>query len=393
MFTGRKKVNWGGVFPGEGYPAKRLLVVLLFLFTLAACTQAPRLTPPATPAGESTHQATQLSASQALEATPTLQPPPAQPATVVSQPAPQPDAGEKTPVVQKATSTAFLPIPTLAVTATPCGAGQCFATNTLLLARPIASPDNDQPDQSYRFGSTQDNTRAPHHGVEFINPEGTPVLAAAEGVVEIAGNDRTTLYGPYKYFYGNLVILRHELPPSSLAGLPLFPTPVYTLYAHLSEITVTPGQLIKTGQVLGKVGMTGSATGNHLHFEVRLGENTYQSAHNPELWLAPSMGENGQYQGAIAGQVIDQRGQTIAVQDVAVQSLPTGPEGAPGLSVYINSYEEPGLLGRQPWQESFALGGLDPGWYRVSFVRLGMQTQDVQVLPGQVTVVVFKFAP
>jgi hypothetical protein len=272
---------------------------------------------------------------------------------------------------------------------TPCGAGQCIAPNTLILARPIAEPNNEQIDTSYRFGSTQKKDRAPHHGVEFTNPPGIPVLASAEGVVMVAGNDRTTQYGPYDNFYGNLVILRHAFPPESLAGFPALPTPVYTLYAHLSEISVKNGQHVKVGQEVGKVGMTGSATGNHLHFEVRLGENTYQAAHNPELWLLPKMDENNQYQGALAGQVIDGRGETIAVQNITIQYLPDGPEGAVGRKVYIDSYEEEALLGRLPWQESFALGGLPAGWYRVSFAYLGLQTRDVQVLPGQLTVVVF----
>ena len=52
---------------------------------------------------------------------------------------------------------------------------------TLLLAEPIAPSGNTRVDPSYRFGSTQGGRRDPHHGVELLNPYGTPVLAAAEG--------------------------------------------------------------------------------------------------------------------------------------------------------------------------------------------------------------------
>ena len=105
-------------------------------------------------------------------------------------------------------------------------------------------------------------------------------------------------------FYGNLVVIKHELSRQETSAWPAFPTPVFTLYAHLSQISVEPGEVVSRGQQIGLVGMTGSALGNHLHFEVRLGENTYQAVSNPELWLAPGLAENGQQKGIIAGRVI-----------------------------------------------------------------------------------------
>ena len=81
-------------------------------------------------------------------------------------------------------------------------------------------------------------------------PEGTPILAAADGTVTIA-NALDSWGGSYGYH----VKLDHG------GGLT-------TLYAHCSSICVTAGQQVKAGQVIAYVGHTGRATGPHLHFEV-----------------------------------------------------------------------------------------------------------------------------
>jgi murein DD-endopeptidase MepM/ murein hydrolase activator NlpD len=87
-----------------------------------------------------------------------------------------------------------------------------------------------------------------HTGLDFPAPTGTPVVAARTGVVTVA----RWLSG-----YGNTVAIRHKLGTS-------------TLYAHLSAILVRPGQRVAVGQPVGRVGATGSATGPHLHFELRV---------------------------------------------------------------------------------------------------------------------------
>lgn len=87
-----------------------------------------------------------------------------------------------------------------------------------------------------------------HNGVDLAAPLGTPVAAARAGNVSYAG-----LRGGY----GLLVTLAHG------GGLE-------TRYAHLSRISVSPGQTIRAGEILGFVGSTGNSTGPHLHFETRL---------------------------------------------------------------------------------------------------------------------------
>ncbi|MEZ4365270.1 MAG: peptidoglycan DD-metalloendopeptidase family protein [Kofleriaceae bacterium] len=89
--------------------------------------------------------------------------------------------------------------------------------------------------------------RSHHAGLDLAAPTGTPVEAAAAGVVVRAESAGT---------YGNLVVLRH-------------PDGLETRYAHLSAIAVATGQHVRAGDTVGAVGATGRATGPHLHFEVR----------------------------------------------------------------------------------------------------------------------------
>lgn len=87
-----------------------------------------------------------------------------------------------------------------------------------------------------------------HSGVDIGAPEGTPVLASYSGTVATAD----TLGG-----YGLAVVLQHNDGAQD------------TLYAHLSEILVRPGEKVEQGSVIGRVGSTGLSTGPHLHFELR----------------------------------------------------------------------------------------------------------------------------
>jgi murein DD-endopeptidase MepM/ murein hydrolase activator NlpD len=87
-----------------------------------------------------------------------------------------------------------------------------------------------------------------HTGIDFGASYGTPIRAAADGVVVSAG----PLGG-----YGNATVIDHG---NGLA----------TLYGHQSSIAVSPGQRVSRGQVIGYVGCTGLCTGPHLHFEVRV---------------------------------------------------------------------------------------------------------------------------
>jgi len=95
-----------------------------------------------------------------------------------------------------------------------------------------------------------------HRGIDISPAYGTPVTAADGGVVSAVQYNR--------WDYGYYIIISHG-------------NGYETLYAHLSQILVSPGQRVGRGELVGRVGMTGYATGPHLHFEVR----QYGGAVNP----------------------------------------------------------------------------------------------------------------
>ena len=91
-----------------------------------------------------------------------------------------------------------------------------------------------------------------HLGVDLYNPGGTPISAAASGVVSYVGTQGS---------YGKLIIINHGYN-------------VQTYYSHCRNIDVEEGDVVEAGDYIGTVGSTGRTTGPHLHFEVRLNGGT-----------------------------------------------------------------------------------------------------------------------
>ena len=92
-----------------------------------------------------------------------------------------------------------------------------------------------------------------HYGIDLAAPTGTPVVAAADGVV-IHSSPMST--------YGNLVMITHNINGQVFT----------TVYAHLSGYWVSKGDVVKKGQKIAPVGNTGRSFGSHLHFELHVGE-------------------------------------------------------------------------------------------------------------------------
>jgi len=114
-------------------------------------------------------------------------------------------------------------------------------------------------------------TSSRHAGIDIRAATGTPVLAAADGIVLRTGS---------QVYAGRLVVVEHA-------------TDLTTVYYHLSAVTVAAGQEVRRGDVIGRAGMSGNATAPHLHFGVcrreggLCGERIDDGWQDPaRLWIA-----------------------------------------------------------------------------------------------------------
>ncbi|MFM9046139.1 MAG: M23 family metallopeptidase, partial [Cyanobium sp.] len=107
-----------------------------------------------------------------------------------------------------------------------------------------------------------------HSGRDLAAPQGTPVVAALSGQVVSSGDAGG---------YGLAIEIEHERPMRR------------TLYGHLSELYVKPGDTVRQGEVIGRVGSTGLSTGPHLHFELRLPQDGGWVATDPGEMMPAEM--------------------------------------------------------------------------------------------------------
>ncbi|MFZ0543820.1 MAG: peptidoglycan DD-metalloendopeptidase family protein [Candidatus Promineifilaceae bacterium] len=226
------------------------------------------------------------------------------------------------------------------------------------LRRPIGEGGVVWTDKVYPYGSTRGGTLRPHHGVEFDVPTGTEVLAAASGTVVFAGPDDTTLVGETTNFYGNVVVIQLD---SSLGG-----QPVFNLYGHLSEILVDVGQTVQSQELIALSGSSGIADGPHLHFEVRLGTNSYDSTYNPLLWLYPFPDR-----GVVAGSITYSNGTAAREVPVTLRRI-----DAPSPYSATTTYADNSLNSDPQWKENFALDDVTAGYYELT---VGSGDDEVKV--------------
>lgn len=296
-------------------------------------TFTPSRTPTITPSPTAT-----LTATDTLTPTNTLSPTPVPTSTPIASATPTNPADDpnNTPVP---TWTPPPPDPSVQI------------ADHYMLRRPIADGGANWVARTYAYGSNSGGLQV-HHGVDMVNPTGTPILAAADGTVIYAGSDSGVMYGPQNSYYGNLVVIQHNF--SSPDG-----QPVFTLYGHMDRVEVQTGQQVSQGDRIGVVGGTGVAFGPHLHFEVRAGDpGSFSATRNPELWIYPYRGY-----GTLAGRVTDAAGTVLYSAPLQVKSSE--------LTRYPTTYADSSVNPDPVFGENFVLGDLPANYYEVSLTENG----------------------
>ena len=240
-------------------------------------------------------------------------------------------------------------------------------------ARPISADNVNWPLSFYRYGGIFFDSVV-HTGVDIPDDDGTPILAAGAGTVIWAGWGLFT-EAPLNTNdpYGQAVAIKHDF---GYRGQQL-----YTIYAHMEAINATVGQWVEQGDVIGYVGDTGQTTGPHLHFEVRLGENTFHHTYNPELWMSPPQGW-----GVLVGRIMDKKGKLLRWYNVEIRPEP---ELKP-LRI-VRTYGG-GATNPDPfYNENMVLSDLPAGIYKVSLEYDNKEQRFwVEIFPGQVTYFTFR---
>ncbi len=253
---------------------------------------------------------------------------------------------------------------------------------TTWFARPIALTDQPYIDQTYRYGSTMGGYFQQHQGVEFNNPDGTPVHAIEAGDVVYAGRAEEG---------ANTVAIRHD---TTVAGPDAARLRIFSVYYHNTRLAVKVGDRVQRGQVIAFVGNTGRATNDHLHLEVHASPtdsvpaivdslNRYPPyTTNPELWIQPLPGT-----GIVAGQVLDGSGRPVPQARVygIVKARPT--ETPFSYAETYGEHNHPHPL----YHENFAVSDVPPGRYTLGVEIGGKKVyRRVTVKPGLVTWVVLQ---
>jgi hypothetical protein len=269
----------------------------------------------------------------------------------------------------------FTPLPTATPTHTPVPTVSEPQVHQWL-GRPFGGGNGNEPDRTYPYGSTAKGKYRIHRGVDFPNPFGTPVFAAAQGRVIVAGTDYRVMRGERVNFYGQLVIIRLDQPYGNQK--------VYVLYGHLSKVHVRFLQTVNEGDLIGEVGMTGVAIGPHLHLEVRVGRNSYENTRNPELWLRPLPDK-----GTVVGLLTDSEGGPIAEHPLTLYRSDTPDQRFRDATTYAAADINPD----DEWQENFVVGDVPAGDYLVkTYVNGRLYSEEITVRPGEIARVAIEAA-
>ncbi|MCI0397432.1 MAG: peptidoglycan DD-metalloendopeptidase family protein [Chloroflexi bacterium] len=234
-------------------------------------------------------------------------------------------------------------------------------------------PDRLRITEWFPYGYDANGRYLLHNGVDVAEPQGTLLLAVADGTVVTAGDDATALYGWRCDWYGHLVVIELD---QRWRG-----QPVYALYGHVLGIAVAVGQRVTRGQPVAEIGLGGAAVLPHLHFEVRIGTNEFGSTRNPLLWLVPNLGR-----GVIAGRLVDPEGRPW--QGVVISAVGRS-EGTSSRSTwtYLDDPQHT-IKPDEGYAENFVMGDVPPGRYQLYVSLQGVQyTAEVEVKAAQVSTI------
>jgi hypothetical protein len=238
--------------------------------------------------------------------------------------------------------------------------------------RPIAADTNTEPSMDFLYGYYYPKEKSVHTGVDITSPLHKPVLAAGDGKVVFAGYGLLNGGGDVNDPYGKAVMIKHDFVFGDKT--------IYTVYAHMDRIDVKVGQMVNAGDQIGIIGLTGNTSGPHVHFEVRVDDSDGSRVQNPELWLAPPIGD-----GVLAGRFKDDYGYLISAQKFTLKSLDTGNTYdiltyAPVKQIYTDDY----------FHENFAIGDLPAGQYQVSMIYMNTwYRSNITIAPGTVNFIFF----
>ncbi len=241
-------------------------------------------------------------------------------------------------------------------------------------ARPIAADQVNWPIPDYRYGGIFFAPNIVHTGVDIPTPQGTPIFAAGPGTIIWAGWGLfTESPGNEDDPYGLAVAIRHDFGYNDQQ--------LYTVYAHMSQVIAVEGQHVETGELIGLVGDTGATTGPHVHFEIRLSDNSFHHTLNPELWIAPPQGW-----GVLVGRIADTKGDTLQQAEIRLLSEETQK------AYLVKTYGGGGAINGDPYyNENLVLGDLPAGIYKLTLRYDGKDKQTwVEIYAGQVTYVTFE---
>ena len=246
----------------------------------------------------------------------------------------------------------------------------------LWLSRPVAENaelESFNKDFPYGWDGGRQQLLLLHNGLDISRDLGTPVLAAGSGTVVVAQQDLEEMFGWRCDWYGSLVVIQHDET--------WLDQPIFTLYGHVLNINVEVGQRVETGEQIAEVGVGGAAKVRHLHFEVRVGENTFYHTRNPLIWLESTPGRT-----TLIGRLVSPSG--FPWQGVPIIAVPRSNDIEQRRSWTYLGDPDNIAIPDEHYAENFVIGDMEPGDYTLFTTVQGVDYNiPISIWPDQVNTI------